>query len=224
MAFAAIFVGINGFFDPRGTTPILTLPDWPGIRGRVLTLEALGFAGEQALRLLCLLVLGLASQQLLSADRLGSWLAGRLPRVGMLLLLGFGALPRLHRDAERLALAWRTREAASHPNQKSSPWRHILFWRALFGLSLESSQDTATSLQARGFGLRLGPPTRYRSPLWRMNDRILAGSALLGLGLLLLTQVTPTSSEVSWIAGGGMSSLLLITAWLPGTKTAGTPS
>lgn len=182
--FALIFVLINWVFNSSEGTPVWTFPEWSsiggsGLGGRSLTAEALRGACEEALRLLSILALGLAAHHLLAAESLGLWLARRCPQAGLLLLIGFGALPQLCRDGEKLALAWRARHPSQENKARQCAWTHLSYWRALFALALERAEDTALALQSRGFGS--GVSTYYRRLIWRWQDWVLTAGVVLCL-------------------------------------------
>lgn len=166
--FAATFILLNWLFAPEHGSTLITLPATPLTPAKHLTTGGLTSSVIQAVRLLAVLGLSRLLTLLLPLEALGGWLVAVAPKTGLLFQLAASFLPRIVRDAQRIAFAWECRLAAQGAPRPHRVWTLPTFWQALFNASLEAALETATALRARGCGS--GRYVPLFSPRWRAHD------------------------------------------------------
>ncbi|HEY4996670.1 MAG TPA: energy-coupling factor transporter transmembrane component T [Solirubrobacteraceae bacterium] len=177
---ALLSVLVNVLVSRGGLTVFARLGDW-GVLGQVnLTVEAVLYGLDFALRLLivtlaCLLVFCAADpDELLFAVRRVS------PRSALTAALATRLLPVLGADARRLAEAQRSRPDGGAGGVRG----RLAILRATVGGALDRSLDVAAVLELRGYGAR-GRGPAARRPLSRHDLAFAAsGAAILALALI----------------------------------------
>jgi energy-coupling factor transport system permease protein len=212
---ALLSVLVNALVSRGGLTVFARLGDW-GVLGQVnLTVEAVAYGLDFALRLLivtlaCLLVFCTADpDELLFAVRRVS------PRSALTAALATRLLPVLGADARRLAEAQRCRPDGGARGVRA----RLAILRATVGGALDRSLDVAAVLELRGYGAR-GRGPALRRPLSR-HDLAFAASGAAILALALIGALGPlarfqTYPLISLPLSGGWIVLSLLSVSLAG--------
>lgn len=181
---------INVFASHQGLTVFARIGTF-GPFGPDLTVEALVYGAVIALKVCgAILVCALASTAVNPDELLA--LCRRLSfRSALTVSLALRMVPLLASDAERLAVAQRTR-----PNPVRGLRGRALLVGATVSGALDRSLDVAATLELRGLAARR--PTRpMRAPLSR-HDLAFAASALVVLALALLGTLTSVATYTAY--------------------------
>jgi energy-coupling factor transport system permease protein len=178
----AMVVVVNTLTNSNGETVLWT---WPWFGGRHdMTLEALVFSLQMALRVLYAGAAMVLAGRLLDVGQTARWFARVLPQTSLLAVLTTLMLPRLRRDwvrLERVSLArGMSIGRGSWPRRLRAQWP---VWRAFVEAALEDGWQLSGALQARGWGC--GPRTVFHRDRWTVSDTVAAlTSAAAGAWML----------------------------------------
>jgi energy-coupling factor transport system permease protein len=165
---------LSPFLAVEGVRPIWSGPIVPVLGQLDVTVEELGIAAQQALRLVAVGLASTAYALLLDHDRLLA-AAGFARRSTLLVALSTRLVPTLERDAAGLREAVRGRGV-----RVDGVRAHARLLSPLVAGSLERAANLAEAMEARGFGAP--GATRAPRPRWSGLDR----SAVAAAGFLVL--------------------------------------
>ncbi len=176
---AGVFV-VSPFLAVEGVEVLWRGPTLPVLGPLDVTLEELGIAALNGLRLAAIALAFSAYALLVDHDRLVASVRAA-PRSALAVALATRLVPSLERDAAGLRDAVRGRGLAV-----TGLGGHARLLSPLVASSLERAANLAESMEARGFGRR--ERTRAPGPHWQLADRaaVAAAAALLALGALWL--------------------------------------
>lgn len=180
---ALLIAAANPLFVREGLTVVYRLGSVPPL-GRVdITLEALVAGGVLAARTLLIIVVFALLAAVVDPDEVLRGLRRVSFRGGLTTALAMRIAPILARDGRRMALARRSRAAAT-----ASPTaaERVAVVRAVTTGALDRAVDLAATLELRGYATAT-PPRRTPRP-WSRHDLAFAASAA-GLALLLVLAI-----------------------------------
>lgn len=184
------FVIINPIINHRGTHMLFYFNDNP------IMLEAIIKGVTLALSLLCLLVLFVSYNLVITADKFLFLFAKIVPQWALLAMLAMRFVPLLRRRLKEIELVQQTKGLSvtigSFRNRARSG---IQFVQILLTWSLEEALQTADSMKARGYGTR----ERSRYSPYRMQLKDWIAFAYMA--------VTGWISLVGWHLGYGVLSI-----------------
>lgn len=135
----------NPLFSHEGITVLTYLPD-----GNPLTMESVIFGAAAALLLSCTAAWFLPLNRIMTSDRIIFLLGRAAPRLSLLLSMILRFVSKLTERYREISAA---RKVFAN-NKKSKIRDSIAILSSLLQWSLESSVDTADSMNSRGYGLR----------------------------------------------------------------------
>lgn len=178
---AAAVVCLNALLVRAGTT-IIWDPGWYWpLFGRVqVSLEAVCFGVVMALRLAVVWLAFLLYDRLTEHDRAFAFLAARMPRTALTVLVALRLLPVLAADFRSVEEAHAARGLSLGDGSVAARFRgYAVVLAGMLVLALERSLEMAEAMHARGFGSgrRTHLPER-----WAGRDCFAVGGAVLVLG------------------------------------------
>ena len=179
---------INLVMNQQGTTFIVCFSKLPLLGSLQFSWEALLYGTVMTGKMIIILAVFSVLSQDFDPDRSMLLLNRTASKTALLVSLSLRMIPRLSQEMGSIMEVFRIRGLDFDTGLRREKIRKRFFLvKALLITSLESSWDTAESLQARAFGA--GPRTRYQPEMFRPRDFIVCiGSsvALLASVVLLL--------------------------------------
>jgi energy-coupling factor transport system permease protein len=138
---------INPIFNERGRQVLLE------IMGHRVTLEATLYGGMSALSIICVLMLFVSYNDVMTPNKLLFLFSKFLPQFAILLMLTLRFIPLMRRRIEEIAAV----QVSKGISVKQGPWKErlkkgMLYIQVLLTYSLEEAIQTADSMKARGYG------------------------------------------------------------------------
>jgi energy-coupling factor transport system permease protein len=138
---------INPLFNERGRHVLIE------ISGHRVTLEASIYGGMSALSIICVLMLFVSFNEVMTPTKQLFLFSKFLPQFAILLMLTLRFIPLMKRRLEEIAAV----QVSKGISVKQGPWKDrlkkgMLYIQVLLTYSLEEAIQTADSMKARGYG------------------------------------------------------------------------
>jgi energy-coupling factor transport system permease protein len=153
---------INPLFNERGRHALLV------VMGHRVTLEATTYGLMSALSIICVLMLFISYNEVMTPNKLLFLFSKFLPQFAILLMLTLRFIPLMRRRLNEIAAV----QVSKGISIKQGPWKErikkgMLYVQVLLTYSLEEAIQTADSMKARGYGQKKRSTYEY----FRLNKK-----------------------------------------------------
>ncbi|MDP8249132.1 MAG: energy-coupling factor transporter transmembrane component T [Candidatus Tritonobacter lacicola] len=175
-----MIVLFNGIFSGEGTTVLFRLPRLPLVGSRAVTLEAVLYGMNMAVKMALILTVFCLYNTLQDMDAAFSFFSGFAFRSLFTVVVSTLMVPRMRRDLERIGAAMRKRGVSFSSGSIISRIRASYpIVKVLLLSSLEGSWESAESMHCRAFGS--GRRTVYRRAGMKGWDWIVIAASIISL-------------------------------------------
>lgn len=189
LLFVVIMVTINIFLNQNGTTEIIR------VFGQTITLEVITYSCIMSFMLLLIFQLSLLFNETMNGAKLMYVLSKLVPKTGLVTMLALRYVPLLKVQLQQIMTVQKLKgysmtEGTLIERIKSG----LLLLQLLLTISLEDALQTAESMKARGYGLKI-KRTSYTPYIWSIYDSI----SIIILVVIFLSTIISTFTGLGMI-------------------------